>query len=235
MADKPKSFPAGTPFAGPKYDQRVVVDPVTAANIAGKQADTQKTQQAIRLRELEPQTTTQKARAAEQLNYARKMGTSLAGIEAALPQRRLAAQTAIDQLDTFIKHPGFNAIMGWPNPFKGGFGLFNLPDSDAARAEALYDTIKGTQFAGGAELLRGLGSMALFEGQQAARGLASLDKLSGERGFKEGAQTYANRLKNAVDSVQKTVNTAKAAMRPSREAIVAESRRRGMPIPGEDE
>jgi hypothetical protein len=235
MADKPKSFPAGTPFAGPKYDQRVVVDPVTAANIAGKQADTEKTRQDIRIRELQPQTLEQQAIAKERIARAQKMGTSIAAIEAALPQRRQAAQNAIKQLETLINHPGYNAIMGMPDPFKGGFGFFNWPGSPAAQAKDLYDTVKGSQFGNAIEILRGLGAMTEAEGRAATAGIGTLNRMSGEQGFKRGAQTYVDRLASALKGAQGTVDKAKAALRPRREDLIAEARRRGIPIPGEDE
>lgn len=235
MADKPKRYKAGTPFLDSGYSKRPILDPAVAASIAERQADTAKTLQDIRLRELQPQTTEQKEIAAHRLERARKMGTSIAAVEAALPQRRQAARNAILQLETLINHPGYNAIMGMPDPFKGGFGFFNWPGSPAADAQALYETVKGSQFGNAIEILKGLGQMTESEGRAATAGIATLNRMSGEQGFKRGAQTYVNRLASALKGAQGTVDKAKAALRPRREDLIAEARRRGIAIPGEDE
>jgi len=236
MADTNRGTNAPITFRGSTTSDRAPgMIAQTGASTEKTRADTAKTWQDIRIRDLQPQTVDQQAIAKERFSRAQKMGTSLAAIEAALPQRRQAAQNSIKQLETLINHPGFNAIMGVPEPFKGGFGFFNWPGSPAAQAQELYDTVKGSQFANAIEILRGLGQMTEAEGKAASAGLATLSKMSGEQGFKQGAQTYADRLKSALKGAQGTVDKAKAALSPRREDLIAEARRRGIPIPGEDE
>jgi len=238
MADKPKRFPAGTPFSGPSAALAGIVDPVikgkateTEVDTAYKRALTKKLLQEIDERKGLAKSPAQIDAEAYARSHGSAHGKNIAGLETALPGRQQAAQAAIDQLNTFIKHPGFGAIMGWPNPFKGGFGLFNMPNSEAADAQALWDQIKGGQFQQGAATMRGLGAMSEFEGKKAADAQAAFSKLTGENAFKRNAQVYANSMSKGIDIAKRQVRGARASLQPSREDLIAEAKRRGLTIP----
>jgi hypothetical protein len=94
------------------------------------------------------------------------------------------AQTILNTLGQLEKSPGMSAVVGWPNPLKGGLGfLGNVPASRAADFQAKLDQLGGQQFLQAYESLRGGGQITEVEGTKATNAIASMQTAQSEEQF----------------------------------------------------
>lgn len=108
----------------------------------------------------------------------------------ALPTATNAVNQAIKDVKALIAHPGMSAVIGLPEPLKGGFGFAQLPGTSAAGFEARYKKVKGGSFLQAREALRGGGQITDFEGKKAEDAMAAMDKAQNEDEFKQALDDY---------------------------------------------
>lgn len=124
-----------------------------------------------------------------------------------------------------VEHPGFEATVGMPNPFKGGFGsLGTFPGSRARDFSSKLETVKSQAFTQAFETLKGAGAITEKEGEAATRALANLDTSVSEEQFKKNLQAYLDIIKRGYDRAQRISDIQPVPY--SREMLLAEKQRR---------
>ena len=193
---------AGSKFSDPKYHAK----PTQAANTA-EATDLailqQKYRQAERDRvELErlratplpqaPKSATQQAAETRAVQRATVISKNAAEKEFSLPNMRAISQRALDEGAALLKHPGFEAAVGMPNPFMGGFGVGTVPYTPARDFNNALNAVKKGAFMQAFEQLRGAGAISGPEGASATEALANMDTATSETEFKRQLQRFMN-------------------------------------------
>jgi hypothetical protein len=127
-----------------------------------------------------------------------------ASARAMLPKARLNAENALKQVDQLLAHPGLSAVVGWPNPLKGGFGFAEVPNSDAAGFRARLDQLKGGAFLEAYTTLKGGGAIANAEGEKAQAAVARMSTAQSEAEFKEAMNDYKSAVQRGLDAMEQT-------------------------------
>ena len=158
-----------------------------------------------------------------------KSGDALTGAAVSartkLPTLADQAEAAFAAGRDLVGDPGFEATVGLPNPFKGGFGpLGTFPGSRARDFSSRLETAKAQAFMQAFETLKGAGAITGAEGETATRALANLDSSVSEEQFKMNLQSYLDIIKRGYDRTQKTANIQPVPY--SREMLMAEKQRR---------
>jgi hypothetical protein len=123
-----------------------------------------------------------------------------------LPKARLNAQNAFTQVDQLLKHPGLSAVVGWPNPLKGGLGFAEVPNSPAAGFRARLDQLKGGAFLEAYTTLKGGGAIANAEGEKAQAAVARMSTAQSEAEFKEAMNDYKSAVQRGLDAMEQTAS-----------------------------
>ena len=105
---------------------------------------------------------------------AAKIGKRTADAEVDLPGAITSANSAIKLVDEMLKHPGFTAAVGMPNPFKGGFGIGNIPGTPAGDFSNRLTKAQGGVFMQARQGLKGAGQVTDFEGKKAEQALSGM-------------------------------------------------------------
>jgi hypothetical protein len=118
--------------------------------------------------------------------------------EEELPAKQTLTQDALDLIDRFIKHPGFNDVIGFAdNPITG---YLDLPLTDQRGARQLFKQIDADTFLQGFDRLRGGGSITVTEGDQAKQAVAALRDINiTEAEWKANAKIYTDILKRGIN------------------------------------
>lgn len=159
-----------------------------------------------RLRQNPPQKelTPQQKIVANQLNArAATIGKRAGGTEVDLPGAITSANSAIKLVDSLLKHPGFSAAVGAPNPFKGGFGIGNIPGTPAGDFVSRLDRAQATAFMQARQSLKGAGQVTDFEGKRAETALSGMKTATSEEEFRRNAQEFADAIRNGVEIMKK--------------------------------
>ena len=142
-----------------------------------------------------------------------------------LPTLADQAQAAFSAAQELVTHPGFEATVGMPNPFKGGFGpVGTFPGSRARDFTSRLDNVKAQAFMQAFETLKGAGAITETEGKAATQALANLDTSVSEEQFKKNLQIYLDTIKRGYDRTQKMADVQPVPY--SREMLLAEKKRR---------
>ena len=129
---------------------------------------------------------------------ASELGKGAAQKEFSLPKLETIAQQAIKEGSNLLKHPGFEAAVGAPNPFKGGFGIGTLPYSSARDFTNALNGVKKGAFMQAFESLKGAGAISGPEGQSATEALANMDTATSESEFKRQLQRFLDIVANGT-------------------------------------
>lgn len=121
-----------------------------------------------------------------------------------LPKARQNAENAFKQVDQLLAHPGLKAVVGWPNPFKGGLGFAEVPNSPAAGFRARLDQLKGGAFLEAYTTLKGGGAIANAEGEKAQAAVARMSTAQSEAEFKEAMNDYKSAVQRGLDAMEQT-------------------------------
>jgi len=151
-----------------------------------------------------PKPVAQQVREATALKRANIIGETSGKAEAGLPKAETSAKTALQQLDNLMKQPGFEAAVGLPNPFRGGFGIGTVPGSSARDFTSALEQVKTGAFLQAIEALRGTGAISEAEGKAATAALNRMSTSTSENEFKRAAQDYANVVTNGLNVGRKT-------------------------------
>lgn len=143
-----------------------------------------------------PKTPSQQATEAYQQRRAGVLGESAAKVEFGLPKLETLAKRAISEGSALVKHPGFTAAVGMPNPFKGGFGVGNIgPAGDFVNA---LKGVKSKAFMNAYEALKGAGAIGEKEGAAATAALANMETATTENEFKRQLQSFLDVVADGV-------------------------------------
>lgn len=171
-----------------------------------------------------PKPIAQQVREATALKRAGIIGETSGKAEAGLPKAEATAKIALQQLGDLMKHPGLEAAVGMPNPFRGGFGFFNAPGTSAGDfANSLKKVTKGA-FLQAVEAMKGSGSLSNAEGDAATAALNNMTTSTSEAEFKRNAQEYANIIASGLNVNRKTARMGSTQY--SYEQLKAEQERR---------
>lgn len=221
-------------FSDPKYHAKPPQSAVTAeasklADLDAKYRDAQR--DAEELRRLKatplpqaPKTPAQQAAEAYGNKRAMVLGEQSAKKEFSLPRMRDTAQRALNEGAALLKHPGFEAAVGMPNPFKGGFGVGTFPGSSARDFTTALDSVKRGAFMQAYEQLRGSGSISGPEGIAATEALANMNASTSEVQFKRELQRFMNIVASGMKVAEK--QSRMGATPFSYDQLAAEKQRR---------
>ena len=141
-----------------------------------------------------------------------------------LPKAEAAAARALQRGVNVAKHPGLSAAVGMPEPWKGGFGVFNVPGTPAYDFQNQLETTANDAFLQAFESLKGAGAITGTEGEKATKALANLNTSTSEKQFKQNLQEYMDIVARGVQRMR-----GAASMQPIPypiEALRAEKARR---------
>ena len=138
-------------------------------------------------------------------------------------KRRTAARTALPKLvadvnysvgliDKALSHPGLSAVVGFPDPFKGGFGGERAwPGSDAAGFLTIQKQLSGQQFLAAYESLKGTGQITQIEGEKATAAMARLQTAQSEAEFKAALQELRGLLLTGLQRTRQAAGPVQGA------------------------
>lgn len=203
---------SGGEIRGPGY---ATAQQKSLADLAGKYADIEARRKQIQLDERRvarieaaplpeaPKPAVQKTREAMMMKRGEVIGTKAAEQEFALPKVEQSVSRAFQSAQELLKNPGFEAATGLPNPFKGGFGIGNIPGTPAGDYETALKGAMSEAFTPAFEALKGAGAISEFESKSALAGLANLGTGMSEAQFKRELQKYVNKLATGLDVARK--------------------------------
>ena len=153
-----------------------------------------------------------------------KLGADVGLTESKLSKLETSARRAIEEGAALVKHPGFSAAVGMPNPFKGGFGIGNIPGSPAGDFANTLRGVKKGAFMQAFENLRGSGAISEKEGDAATQAIANMETATSEGQFKTELQRFLNIV---ADGVQVARQQSRMGASPfTYEQLMAERQRR---------
>ena len=181
---------------------------MSAAELQAKYLELQREQEELRrLRQTPlpqaPKPAAQQAREAMMTKRAEALADAAVKKEFSLPVLEQNARNAFKTAQDLLKHPGFEAATGMPNPFKGGFGVFNITGTPAGDYKTALKSAVAEAFIPAFESLKGAGAITEAEGKAALQGLANLDTSMGEKQFKIELQRYVNKIAQGLDTARK--------------------------------
>ena len=203
---------SGGEIRGPGY---AAAQQKSLADLAGKYADIEARKKQIQLEERRvarieaaplpeaPKSAVQKTREAMMMKRGEVIGTKAAEQEFALPKVEQSVSRAFQSAQELLKHPGFEAATGMPNPFKGGFGIGNISGTPAGDYATALKGAMSEAFTPAFEALKGAGAISEFESKSALAGLANLGTGMSEAQFKRELQKYVNKLATGLDVARK--------------------------------
>lgn len=121
-----------------------------------------------------------------------------------LPKARLNAENAFKQVDQLLAHPGLSAVVGVPNPLKGGFGIAEVPGSAAAGFRTRLNQLKGGAFLEAYTTLKGGGAIANAEGEKAQAAVARMDTAQSEEEFRQAMLDYKAAVTAGLNAMEET-------------------------------
>jgi len=166
----------------------------------------------------EPLSSEEIADRAAQVIEAKRLAEAASAAKVALPTATNAVNQAIKDVKGLIAHPGMSAVIGIPEPLKGGFGFAQFPGSAAAGFEARYKKVKGGSFLQAREALRGGGQITDFEGKKAEDAMAAMDKAQNEAEFIQALNDYNGAMTRGLAIL---ANAAKGNFTPLGQAPAA--------------
>ena len=131
------------------------------------------------------------------------LGRKAAEVEMSLPTSEQTVSNAFTAAKNLLAHRGFEAAVGAPNPFRGGFGpLGTVRGSRARDFETALETYKNKLYPQAIAALRGTGPVATAEGEKMLASLANLEPGASEDEFKR-------QLQESVDTLAQNLNIAR--------------------------
>jgi hypothetical protein len=131
---------------------------------------------------------------------AKKRAEDIQAAKSGLGRSEAQSTQMLDLLGQIEKHPGMSAVVGAPNPLKGGFGaLGNLPGTPAADFRAKLDQLGGKQFLEAFESLKGGGQITQVEGEKATNAIAAMQTSQTEKQFLQSLNEFKQIVSGAVE------------------------------------
>jgi hypothetical protein len=171
-----------------------------------------------------PKTSAEVAREATMVAAGKDVGSTAGKARAGLKGAETKAKRALDDLSNLMKHPGLEAAVGLPNPFRGGFGIGTVPGTSARGFTTFLERVKSGAFLQAIEAMRGTGAISEAEGKAATAALNSMSTATSENDFKQAANDYARVIADGL-SVARS-NASLGSIPYTREQLEAERQRR---------
>lgn len=191
----------------PVQQPKTPADQKTLADLQGRYLRNQSLQLQLERERANPppkqQTAQEKIVQSQLTARAAKIGKRTADAEVDLPGAITSANSAIKLVDGLLKHPGFKAAVGMPNPFKGGFGIGNIPGTPAGDFVNRLEKAQGGVFMQARQGLKGAGQVTDFEGKKAEQALSGMKTATSEEEFRRSAQEYVDAIRNGVEIMRK--------------------------------
>ena len=171
-----------------------------------------------------PKNIARRVRETSALTNAAEMAKTSTAARTSLPDVEDQARIAFSRAASLVKHPGFEAAVGMPNPFKGGLGVGNIPGMPAYDFASELEKSQAGAFMNAFQALKGAGAITEAEGKAATAALANVKSSTSEQQFKKNLQEYVDIVKMGVDRARR-----KADLQPvpySYESLMAEKQRR---------
>jgi len=150
----------------------------------------------------EAPTAAEAAQAAEDLAKGREVGQAAGVAQSALASAKTNVNSTMALINNLENHKGLSAVIGLPNPMKGGFGFAQAPGSDAADFKSQLDNLTGKMFIAAFESLKGGGAISEKEGEAATRAIANLSKLQSEKQFRQNLAILKQTLANGYATLE---------------------------------
>jgi hypothetical protein len=171
----------------------------------------------------EPPTAAEVAQAAEDLAKSKEVGHAAGVAQAALASAKTNVNSTIALINNLENHKGLSAVIGLPNPMKGGYGFAQALGSDAADFKTQLDNLTGKMFIAAFESLKGGGAISEKEGEAATRAIANLSKLQSEKQFKQNLATLKQTLANGYATLEQKAKGS-AGIKPSGTPVSPETK-----------
>lgn len=127
--------------------------------------------------------------------------------QASVGRAKAQATEAKDLIRALKNDPGFSAVVGQPNIFKGQVPFVGpLPGSPAASAQARIDQIKGKNFLQAFESLKGGGAITQIEGEKATEAIARMNQAQSEKDFKAALDDLENVINVGLSRIEATAS-----------------------------
>ena len=153
------------------------------------------------------------------------LGRKAAEVEMSLPSAEQTVSNAFTGAQKLLGHRGFEAAVGAPNPFRGGFGpLGTVPGSRARDFETALETYRSKLFPQAIAALRGTGPVSNVEGEKMLASLANLDTSTSEDEFKRQVQQSVDTLAQSLNIARKQASMGGSPF--GYEDLMREKRRR---------
>lgn len=150
-----------------------------------------------------PKPAAQRVRESMMETRGKVIGEKAAAQEFSLPKIEQSVAQAFKSAQDLLAHPGFEASTGMPNPFKGGFGIGNVPGTPAGDYGTALKGAMAEAFVPAFESLKGAGAITEQEGKAALANLANLGTGMSEAQFKRELQKYVDKLGTGLEIARK--------------------------------
>lgn len=132
--------------------------------------------------------------------------------KAALPKLVADVNYSVGLIDKALSHPGLPAVVGFPDPFKGGFGGERAwPGSPAAGFMTIQKQLSGQQFLAAYESLKGTGQITEIEGKKATEAMARLQSAQSEEEFRAALQELRGLLLTGLQRTRQAAGPVQGA------------------------
>lgn len=132
--------------------------------------------------------------------------------KAALPKLVTDVNYSVGLIDKALSHPGLSAVVGFPDPFKGGFGGERAwPGSPAAGFLTIQKQLSGQQFLAAYESLKGTGQITEIEGKKATEAMARLQSAQSEEEFRAALQELRGLLLTGLQRTRQAAGPVQGA------------------------
>ena len=198
------------------------------ADLTSKYLDIQKAQllldQARANPPQKPKTSMQVAREEGMIARSKKIGAESGVASSRLPGAETKSKRALEELSNLMKHPGMEAAVGLPNPFRGGLGVGTVRGTTARGFVNNLDRVKAGAFLQAIEALRGTGAISEAEGKAATNALNNMNTSTSESDFRSNANDYARVITDGLAVSRKNAEMGRTPF--TREQLEAERNRR---------
>jgi hypothetical protein len=139
---------------------------------------------------------------------ARVLSRDMALSKTMLPKAKSAADRALAGITSILNHPGLSAVVGLPDPTKGGYGFVQVSGTDAADFKARLDQLKGGAFLEAFTILKGGGPISNTEGTKAEAAIVRASTAQSEVAFKLAMNDFADAIRTGLANLETSASGA---------------------------
>lgn len=155
-----------------------------------------------------PLTADEQANKVVDATEARILAKDMALAKTMLPKARSSAERALKGIDDMLNHPGLSAVVGLPDPTKGGLGFVQIPGTAAANFQARLDQLKGGAFLEAYNTLKGGGQISNVEGAKAEAAIVRASAAQTEVEFRQAMNDFADAIRTGLANLETSASGA---------------------------